>query len=806
VSDLERIERLENAVRGLFAEISALRDELREARVDPAPRPTMAERPKPARAEPPATPRPVATHAPPAPVTRRLTASPIARPSPARPSPAPRPNPYASDSDSPAIDLEALVGRYGTLALATLTILLGIGAFIGWAIAHHLLGPWVRVVLGAVLAVAITAVGRRMRQRGTTRFGNALIGLAVAVIHVDAWGAGPRLHLIPDIAALIVAAAASTALSVFAQFTEEEPLFAVGVGGALLAPFVTMEGPPRVIGLLAYGYAVLTIAMVALRDTEWTIAVRLLAVGCGVYTLVGIASALPGDPVSIQLAPVAFALAVALTALISVPRRDRAIVTQSALVIVALALVFRVTTAHFPVPAAAMAVIATAIAYGSVWTIEDAAVDIPTALGVAVLPLAFLIAAILTTTNHVLQAGFALGWTLGAITIASVDAERRQAHWAVAGVASWVGILAGLADAPAVTRPLALATHAAVCTLVLRRTRAWLLAIPALLGLGMGGIFAYLVLADHPAHGLRVMALLAAFLISVVSVWFAWEASRLTSATPHPFIPVLPLAFMVAVLFATGDPGVRLGFALGWTLGAIVIASADPERRHAHWAVAGTVSWLGIVAGSAESHPVVCAVILSVHAAICTLVLRRTRAPLMMIPGLLALGTGAVVAFNLLYERLDYTYTPFLTSASGAAFAVSIVWVWFAWEASRLVSTPPHPILRLSGLAVAFLWVRTELAGTGSPEIATFLLIAYYAASGVGAVFLGRARALPMLRHAGLALAIYAALKTVVQAWSMGIGLRIGSYFVAGLFMMSVAYWYRDAHHATATGETAIGP
>jgi hypothetical protein len=178
---------------------------------------------------------------------------------------------------------------------------------------------------------------------------------------------------------------------------------------------------------------------------------------------------------------------------------------------------------------------------------------------------------------------------------------------------------------------------------------------------------------------------------------------------------------------------------------------------------------------------------------------------ILAVPAVFSLGTAALVAYALLVARPEYAYTPFLTQASFGALVVSAAWVWFAWEISHIASARPHPVLRLSGLAIAFIWIRTELAGTGSADIANFLLIAYYAAAGVGAVFLGRARALPMLRHAGLALAIYAALKTVVEAWSMGIGLRIGSYFVAGLFMMSVAYWYRDSAGRFAPPDAASG-
>jgi hypothetical protein len=107
---------------------------------------------------------------------------------------------------------------------------------------------------------------------------------------------------------------------------------------------------------------------------------------------------------------------------------------------------------------------------------------------------------------------------------------------------------------------------------------------------------------------------------------------------------------------------------------------------------------------------------------------------------------------------------------------------------------------------MAFAWVRAELVGAGSPDMAAFLLIAFYAGCGVGAVFLGRARSLPILRHVGLALAIYAAIKTIVEGSSMAIGLRIGSYVLAGLFMMSVAYWYRDGATRLASAGAVPSP
>ena len=102
------------------------------------------------------------------------------------------------------------------------------------------------------------------------------------------------------------------------------------------------------------------------------------------------------------------------------------------------------------------------------------------------------------------------------------------------------------------------------------------------------------------------------------------------------------------------------------------------------------------------------------------------------------------------------------------------------------------PHFRLAGSAVTFLWGNTELSHAYSADIATFLLILYYAAVGVAAIFVGRARTIRMLRQVGLGLAIFAALKAIAEASSLAIGLRVGSYLLAGVFLLAVAYWYRE--------------
>lgn len=67
---------------------------------------------------------------------------------------------------------------------------------LGWAIANRKLGPEVRVLLGALGAVVLAGFGWRLRTRNARTFGNVLIAPALAVVHVDAWGAGPYLGVI----------------------------------------------------------------------------------------------------------------------------------------------------------------------------------------------------------------------------------------------------------------------------------------------------------------------------------------------------------------------------------------------------------------------------------------------------------------------------------------------------------------------------------------------------------------------------------------------------------------------------------
>jgi hypothetical protein len=186
-------------------------------------------------------------------------------------------------------ELESLVGRYGTVALAATVLLMAVGAVIKMAVQRGLLTPEVRVIAGGVAAAALAGAGLFFRRRGDVRYGGMLLALSLAVVDLVAWGAGPRFHLIPTVAALVIVDAVALALATLALHDESEFLFAVSVAGALSAPFVTSDGGGTPLALLLYGGTVLAGALRAARDPAWSRAFAVLVIGALVYALAAVA-------------------------------------------------------------------------------------------------------------------------------------------------------------------------------------------------------------------------------------------------------------------------------------------------------------------------------------------------------------------------------------------------------------------------------------------------------------------------------------------------------------------------------------
>ncbi|MCE9601446.1 MAG: DUF2339 domain-containing protein [Gemmatimonadetes bacterium] len=632
-SEKRRIEALEVVVRTLVADLERLRNEVASLRGTPPPAldPVI-----------PATPRdPVVI----------------------RPEPLPRAVGPARTSRSQASasgDLEQLVGRYGTVVVATLSILLGLGVFLQWAITRGLLGPEVRVALGAVAALALTALGLWMRARRSARYGNALLAIALAIVHLDAWAAGPGLGIVAPAFALTVAAAASLALAALALREGEEFLFCLGLGGALLAPFVTSTGEGSVGQLLVFGGAVLAAAIVALRDPDWRAARQLLPLFAGWYMTTGVLWRTSEMSANSHFWPAALALVLSLVGLTLGAREVRRGLVKSLLSLLALAILMGDSGVHTPPW--------TAVAYALFGTV----------------------------TAHAL---------------------RRRTAAADEGPDTWYEVV-GL--------PLLLLGSAVLVRGQIDLPQgAWIAGAWA----ALTAVFLFIDDASHRARHLTVI--LTAAVVASVALFHDRELAR-----------IVAFAFV---------------------------------------ALAGVFT------------------------------LERERGPSLLLPILLGLGLATLRAVMLYDHRAHWSYTPFLNDVSLAAAVVVIGYALQSWLVPRTLGAPdvkqgpwsaPETLtaLRLLGPVAAFLWARQELAGAFSSDIATFLLISYYAVTGVGTILLGRSRGVSGLRQAGLVLSLYAAVKVVLESSDFDrIGLRVGSYLVVGAFLLGVGYLYRGGAPTVAS-------
>jgi hypothetical protein len=542
-----------------------------------------------------------------------------------------------------------------------------------------------------------------------------LLALALAVVHVNAWAAGPYLGIVSPAAALATAALASVALAALAWHARQQALFVVGVGGALVAPFVTGSATGRPLALAGYGWVVLAAGIAALPTApellhRWRLAARMLGVGGTVYTVVLVAEQISGSAAggadagllaswSRSLSAV-FALACAAVPLLLALRRPRA--------------------ARAPLGAVALGYCAAAAG------------------------------ALLALDANV------------------VAGDLRPAALALAGT---------------------LATHAALRFVSQGATTA-----------------------------------------TAARVRLAGTLLRVTTATAAV---ALPLAFLAAALLALRTPIGTTGAVIAATWAALAALAARttlgrpaalPTTDGSTWAVTAASAQLASAHGRrrgrrerprgrarparARRRP-----------------RRPARRPLRRRPCSCSAPSGArscssppppsgcaaaVWAGVLLTDRPEYAYTPFVTAESLGAGAVVAAWYAIArrvWATVRPCSRAATGGWRFAAAtSVASPLGRQEFAAAVSPDVSTFLLIGYFAVAGIGAIALGRARAVPAARQVGLALALYAALKAFLQASGLdAVGLRVGSYLLVGGFLLAVGYWYRAAG-ARAEATEPAGP
>ena len=141
-----------------------------------------------------------------------------------------------------------------------------------YSIENDLVGPQLRVILGALLGFALLAGARWLSARidgaDNKRIAQALAGAGIAVLYVSTYAATALYALLPGFFGL-VGMAAITGLAVILALRHGPPIALLGMVGGFLTPALFSSGEASAFLFFTYLYFVLAALMIIIRMRNW---------------------------------------------------------------------------------------------------------------------------------------------------------------------------------------------------------------------------------------------------------------------------------------------------------------------------------------------------------------------------------------------------------------------------------------------------------------------------------------------------------------------------------------------------------
>jgi hypothetical protein len=237
---------------------------------------------------------------------------------------------------------------------------------------------------------------------------------------------------------------------------------------------------------------------------------------------------------------------------------------------------------------------------------------------------------------------------------------------------------------------------------------------------------------------------------------------------------------------------------LAWALAYSVSSLFEQGTRRGALITASGIAGLGAIPMLLGRTPGAVPPVIAAYAVLLAVVSKQEKQPAVLLAAGAALLTGFSIAASRVLFLPGYTAAPFLSIDSlgmASAVAAAFVAAQIGLREKVMLSNEelePKRVAVAAACTLGFIWGHLELRRAFSADASTFALIAYYASCGVLAIYQGRVRSERSLRQVGLSLAVLAALYAIGAASGVEqIGLRVGSYLLAGVFMLGVAWWYR---------------
>lgn len=149
-------------------------------------------------------------------------------------------------------DVESIVGGSVFLWVGIIAAVFGVGLFLKLAFDNQWIGPGMRVSIGALVGVALLAVGERLRSRGPRAYAFVMSGGGVLILYLSIYASYNFYQLLGQPAALLLMALVTTAAVLLSVRHDALPVAILGLVGGFLTPVLISSGRDNEVALFTY--------------------------------------------------------------------------------------------------------------------------------------------------------------------------------------------------------------------------------------------------------------------------------------------------------------------------------------------------------------------------------------------------------------------------------------------------------------------------------------------------------------------------------------------------------------------------
>jgi uncharacterized membrane protein len=216
---------------------------------------------------PPSTP-PRETSAPGAEASTELPAEP-APPPPSPPVAPPAVERAPAGPPPSAPSLEERIGARWATWVGVVALLFAAAFFLQWSIKNEIIGPRTQVVLGLLAGVGLLVAGLAIRRRALPYLSAGLSGGGLAILYLSLWAAFARYEFIGAGTAFAAMFLVTVAGSIVAVVSDRQPVAVLAVLGGLLTPILVSTGEVRELILLGYLVVLELLVLGVARFRSW---------------------------------------------------------------------------------------------------------------------------------------------------------------------------------------------------------------------------------------------------------------------------------------------------------------------------------------------------------------------------------------------------------------------------------------------------------------------------------------------------------------------------------------------------------